>query len=266
MTGSVNAGFQGEVMGDWVLLRGLVRQQKHWEQFPQRFAEAFPEARVHTLDLPGNGLLCDRPSPLTVREMMESARQQLQAKGIAGPVNLLAISLGGMVAIEWMHRHRHEVDAAVIINSSMRDAGTLFDRLQPANYPAILKNLLLERDPLSREQLILDISSNLYPHKQELARKWSGYATTHPTRTRNALRQLLAAARYSAPKRRPHDRVLVLNSAHDRLVNPVCSERMAQRWNWPLRTHPRAGHDLPLDDGLWILEQIKQWQQEQTAS
>lgn len=262
MTATVNT----TVTGDWVLLRGLVRQQKHWEQFPQRFAEAFPDAQVHTLDLPGNGVLCDRPSPLTVREMMEAARRQLMAKGVQGPVNLLAISLGGMVAIEWMHRHRHEVTSAVIINSSMRDAGTLFDRLQPANYPAILKNLLLQRDPLAREQLILDISSNLYPHKQMLARKWYEYAITHPTGTRNALRQLLAAARYSAPKRRPHDCVLVLNSARDRLVSPICSERMAQRWQWPLRTHPTAGHDLPLDDGNWIVQQIEQWQLEQSTA
>lgn len=254
-----------EVSGHWVFLRGLVRQQKHWERFPQLFAEAFPKAQVHTLDLPGNGILCDRPSPLSVQRMMEVARSQLAAQGVIGSgadgtINLLAISLGGMVAIEWMHRHRHEVACAVIINSSLRDVGSLFDRLQPANYPAILKTMLLERNHLSREKLILDISSNLYPHKTELAQKWAGYARTHPTSMKNSLRQLLAAARYRAPGRRPHDRVLLLNSAHDRLVNPACSERIAQRWQWPLRTHARAGHDLPLDDGQWIIQQVREWQ------
>jgi hypothetical protein len=141
----------------------------------------------------------------------------------------------------------------------LRDSGRFHERLQPANYPAILKNLLFERDPMAREQLILDISSNLYPHKAELARKWAGYAQTHPTSNKNALRQLLAAARYRAPRQRPHERVLLLNSAHDRLVHPVCSERMAQRWQWPLRTHPTAGHDLPLDDGQWVIEQVEDW-------
>ena len=255
-------GVNTEVSGHWVLLRGLVRQQKHWERFPQVFAEAFPKARVHTLDLPGNGVLCDRPSPLSVRQMMEVGRAQLAARGVSGPIHLLAISLGGMVAIEWMHRHWQEVASGVIINSSLRDAGSLFERLQPANYPAILKTMLLQRDPLSREQLILDISSNLYPHKGELAHKWAGYASTHPTSLKNAARQLLAAARYRAPKRRPHDQVLLLNSARDRLVNPVCSQRMAQRWHWPLLTHPRAGHDLPLDDGAWIIQRIQAWQQD----
>ena len=127
------------VQGDWVFLRGLVRQHKHWEQFPELFAEGFPQARIHLLDLPGNGALCDRPSPLTIREMMEAARRLLKARGVGGPVNLLAISLGGMVALEWMHRHRQEVTSAVIINSSMRDVGTVLDRLQPENYLAILK-------------------------------------------------------------------------------------------------------------------------------
>lgn len=254
------------VQGDWVFLRGLVRQQKHWEQFPQLFAEAFPDARVHLLDLPGNGVLCDRPSPLSIREMMEAARKQLKSRGIEGAVNLMAISLGGMVAIEWMHRHRQEIHSAVIINSSLRDVGTMFDRLQPANYPAILKQVLLDRKLHSRERLILDISSNLYPHKAQLAAKWAEYAHTHPTSSKNALRQLLAAARYRAPNRRPHDQVLLLNSAHDRLVNPLCTERLSQRWHWPMQTHPRAGHDLPLDDGRWIIRQIINWQQETSRS
>ncbi|MCP5019904.1 MAG: alpha/beta hydrolase [Ketobacter sp.] len=250
------------VQGDWVFLRGLVRQQKHWEQFPELFAKAFPDARIHLLDLPGNGALCDRPSPLTIREMMESARRLLKARSVNGPVNLLAISLGGMVALEWMHRHRQEVTSAVIINSSMRDVGTVLDRLQPENYLAILKQALLDRDLQSREQLILDISSNLYPHKAQLARKWAQYARTHPTSTKNAVRQLMAAARYRAPKRCPHDRVLLLNSARDRLVNPICTRRLAERWSWPLATHASAGHDLPLDDGRWIIHQIEHWLQE----
>jgi len=249
------------VQGDWVFLRGLVRQHKHWEQFPELFAEGFPQARIHLLDLPGNGALCDRPSPLTIREMMEAARRLLKARGVGGPVNLLAISLGGMVALEWMHRHRQEVTSAVIINSSMRDVGTVLDRLQPENYLAILKQALLNRDLLSREKLILDISSNLYPHKAQLSHKWAQYARTHPTSTKNALRQLVAAARYRAPRRRPHDRVLLLNSAHDRLVNPVCTQRLARRWAWPVATHATAGHDLPLDDGRWIIRQIEHWLQ-----
>ncbi|MDY6922289.1 MAG: alpha/beta hydrolase [Pseudomonadota bacterium] len=255
-----------EVAGTWVFLRGLVRQQKHWERFPQLFQEAFPRTRVEPLDLPGNGTLCDRSSPLSVGEMMESARSQLQRKGVSAPLNLLAISLGGMVAIEWLHRHGREVRSAVIINSSLRNVGNPLERLRPQNYPAILKALVTNNSAEEREQLILDISSNLYPHKRELAAKWATYAHTHPTSSRNTIRQMVAAARYRAPQHRPHDRVLLLSSAHDRLVNPVCSQRLAEKWGWPLVTHPRAGHDLPLDDGPWIIQQIQRWQRGELTS
>lgn len=247
----------------WVLLRGLIRQQRHWELFPQHMQEAFPDDFFHLIDLPGNGLLCDRPSPTTVREMVTAAITQLKLKKIKPPYYLLSISMGGMVAIEWMHHHRKDIMGAVIINSSLRDVGSFRDRLRPHNYPSMLKHILLDRSDRAREQLILDVSSNLYPHKSELVKKWVGYAETHPTNAKNVMRQLMAAARYRAPKRKPHDNVLLLNSAHDRLVNPSCSELLAQKWDWPLITHPTAGHDLPLDDGLWIVEQIQDWLQSQ---
>ena len=243
----------------WVLLRGLVRQKRHWEQFPSRLEQAFPDAQIHLLDLPGNGSLCDRPSPLSIREMVEAARRQLKVQKVSEPIHLLSISMGGMVTVEWMHQYQEEIAGAVIINSSLGNMGSLFERLRPQNYPAILKNIILQQSGYRREKLILDISSNLYPHKAELAKKWQQYALTHPTSTKNAMRQLLAAARYRGPNSRPHAHALVLRSAQDLLVNPKCSEVLAKAWNWPLFTHEKAGHALALDDGAWIIEQIQGW-------
>ncbi|MGB3620138.1 alpha/beta hydrolase [Ketobacter sp. MCCC 1A13808] len=243
----------------WVLLRGLVRQHRHWEQFPQLFQQAFPEAELHLLDLPGNGDLCHCASPVHIRGMVDVTRTRLQADGVREPVNLLAISLGGMVSIEWMKRYPDEINAAVIINSSLRGMGTLFDRLRPENYPAILKTFFLQRSIEAKERLILGISSNLYPDKAQLAQTWAQYASEQPTSTKNAVRQLLAATRYRAPEQIPHNRVLLLKSIQDRLVNPVCTERMAEQWGWPVRVHPQAGHDLPLDDAEWVIKQIQNW-------
>ncbi|MNT87203.1 hypothetical protein D3C72_2275890 [compost metagenome] len=42
--------------------------------------------------------------------------------------------------------------------------------------------------------------------------------------------------------------------AADRLVDPVCSARIAQAWNAPLLTHYWAGHDLPHDDPQWLCD------------
>lgn len=242
----------------WVFLRGLVRQHRHWEKFPQRFRKAFPDSLTILLDLPGNGDLCDHESPASVPEMVASVREQLEARGVQGPVNVFALSLGAMVAIEWMAQHPCDVEHTVLVNTSLRGLNPLTERLRPDNYLDILKSLVFN-SRLEREKLILDITTNLYPDKAALAEKWTGYAEAHPTTRLNALRQLFAAATYKAPDARPHEHVLLLQSLGDHLVNPVCSTRIADRWRWPLVSHPTAGHDLTLDDGDWVIEQIKQW-------
>ena len=73
------------------------------------------------------------------------------------------------------------------------------------------------------------------------------------------LRQLAAAARYAPPAKPPATPLLLLASAGDSLVSPHCSERLAEQWKLALRLHPNAGHDLPLDDPDWVVEQIVGW-------
>lgn len=245
----------------WVFLRGLIRQHRHWEDFPARFQAAFPDAAVILLDLPGNGDLYDHDSPSSIADMVESIREQLSRRNVQGPVNVLALSLGAMTAIEWMERYPCEIERAVLMNTSLRGMSNFTERLRPENYPDILKSLIFN-SPVEREKLILDISTNLYPHKAELASKWVGYAEAQPTSRMNGLRQLFAAGSYSAPPARPHEHVLILQSLGDHLINPVCSTRIAEKWRWPLVSHPTAGHDLTLDDGDWVVQRIKEWLQQ----
>jgi len=75
----------------------------------------------------------------------------------------------------------------------------------------------------------------------------------------NAMRQLLAAARFRAPEVAPPAPLLVLCSRGDRLVDPQCSIRLAAAWNARLAVHPTAGHDLPLDDGPWVAARVREW-------
>ena len=75
----------------------------------------------------------------------------------------------------------------------------------------------------------------------------------------NAVRQLWAAARFSTPREAPRLPLLVLVSAADGLVDPRCSQRLALAWGAELRTHPTAGHDLPLDDGAWVVREVGAW-------
>jgi pimeloyl-ACP methyl ester carboxylesterase len=52
---------------------------------------------------------------------------------------------------------------------------------------------------------------------------------------------------------------LLLAGQQDRLVDVKCSLTLAHHWSCAIRLHPAAGHDLPLDDGAWVSQQVKDW-------
>ncbi|NGY05129.1 alpha/beta fold hydrolase [Solimonas terrae] len=242
----------------WIFLRGLTRDSHHWGGFSDAFQRAFPAAPIVMLDLPGNGVLHREASPASVAAMMACCRRELAVRKLAPPYHLLAISLGGMVAAAWAAAHAEELRACVLINTSMRPFSPVHWRLQPAVYGTILR-LFAEHDERASEALILRMTSNNREHAREVLDDWAAWRRRYPVSPKNALRQLYAAARFRAPLQAPATRLLVLASAGDHLVDPRCSRRLAEAWDCPLFEHPHAGHDLPLDDGDWIVEQVQRW-------
>lgn len=244
-------------MDTWVFLRGLIRESQHWGSFVTQFAQTVPGSRVMALDLPGNGALHARISPLNVNAMVEDCRAQLARASVVPPYHLLAMSLGGMVAVAWASAYPDEVAAQVLINTSMRPFSAFHERLKPASYAALLGLALGRATPAQWERTIWRLTSN---HDTEsVLPAWIALRQQHPVSRMNALRQLVAASRFSAPATRPANPTLVLVSEQDRLVSAVCSLALAQHWQCDLRVHPTAGHDLALDDGSWIAAQVRDW-------
>lgn len=238
----------------WVLLRGLVREQRHWEAFPQVLAARLPDARIVMVDLPGNGVRCRERSPLRVRDMVDSLRADLAARDISGPFSVLALSLGAMIALEWMSHYPAEVERAVLVNTSLSALNPFWQRLRPQNYGRIVRDVVFHHDPEARERLILDITVNRVSDREVYVRRWVKYAEEQPVSLRNAIAQLVAAGTYRRPAHSPHCPVLVLNGQGDRLVDPRCSERVAAVFGLPLESHPTAGHDVALDAPDWLAE------------
>lgn len=243
-------------MTTWVLLRGLTRECGHWGDFPRQLAARLPAARILALDLPGNGALHRQPSPTRIEDMVQACRAQLQAQGVAGPCHLLAMSLGAMVAVAWAAAHPEEIAGCVLINTSLRGISPFYRRLRPSSYP-ILLGVLARRDPRAREAAILRLTSRTAP--AGALDHWVALRRQHPVSPRNALRQLVAAARFRAPAQAPTVPMLLLCGRADALVDPRCSADLARRWHLPLAQHPRSGHDLPLDDGAWVASCIGAW-------
>lgn len=248
-------------MSMWVFLRGLSRESRHWGDFPDAFCREVPNAQVLALDLPGNGRLFAQESPLQIEEVVAHCRAQLLAQGVLPPYYLLAMSLGAMVALAWAQHYPKDVLGCVLINSSLRSCSPFYRRLKPHSYPRILKLALLGGSERDWENTILELTSRHVVNSERVLEKWIAYRHAYPVSTRNALRQLLAAMRYRPHPGRPEPPLLVLASEQDGLVDVSCSRRLALRWNAAFAVHPTAGHDLPLDDGLWVTGEVGRWLQ-----
>lgn len=248
-------------MSTWILLRGLMRETRHWGNFPRLLQNAIGAQQVVTLDFPGNGSLFSQNSFGSVPEMANYCRTYLLQSGIQPPYHVLALSLGAMVAVEWCEQHPNDFARLVLINTSLAPHNPFYHRLRPENYPALFR-FLFSGSVIRRERLILRLTSTLPRTSQQqdsLLEQWETYAREYPVSRANILRQLRAAITYRAKPAPPPIPLLLLGGQQDSLVNVQCSLRLAKRWRVPIKVHPTAGHDLPLDDGEWVTRQIKQW-------
>lgn len=241
----------------FTLIRGLVREAGHWGRFRAILQHHFPTALVTTIDLPGAGTRFRERAPTSVSDMVEQMRQDyLAAKGTNQHAHLVAISLGGMIALEWLRSHPTDFQSATFINTSFGDLSAPHQRLKPSALAHLLPVPLL-RSTAAREQKILELVTNHRAHFDETLREWTSIAEARPVGLKNTFRQLLAASRFRTHGYAPQIPVHVLAGLHDRMVDVECSRAIARRWGVLLQEHPTAGHELSNDAPEWIVEQIQ---------
>ncbi|MFZ6818960.1 alpha/beta fold hydrolase [Undibacterium sp. Ji22W] len=250
-------------MTTWVLLRGLMRESRHWGTFPHQLQKVAGDANIICIDFPGNGVLCEQSSLATIPEMAEYCRQQLLAKSLAPPYHVMAISLGAMVAVAWAERYPNDLNSMVLINTSLAPHNPFYQRLRPQNYPRLLRTLIFGNTH-HREALVFQLTSQMHDpiSARAIVDEWIHYARECPIKRRNILRQLRAASQFQAPEQAPKTPTLLLASQLDQLVDVHCSQTLAEKWQAEIKIHDHAGHDLPLDDSAWVIKAIQEWRHE----
>ena len=240
------------------LVRGLTREARHWGELPAQLAAAFPDARITCIDLPGAGVNHHLRSPLRVGRMVNFMRQEYLLQRCTGETAvLLAISLGGMIAAHWLRTFPDDFQRAVLINTSYGGLSPLLHRMQPRAMAMLARLAFLPAG--EKEAHILSLVSNHGDARTQALPLWKTIRADRPVSLGNTVRQLWAASRFRLGQGRPTVPVLLLAGTQDRLVNVACSRAIARHWNLPLREHPSAGHDLPLDDPVWIVNEIHQF-------
>jgi pimeloyl-ACP methyl ester carboxylesterase len=249
---------------EWLLLRGLAREKRHWHQFSGSFAARAGQARVHLLDVAGAGTERSRlplPSiPWMARDIAQRLSERwgpaLESRGSRRRWSVVGLSLGGMIALELCRQLPGHFECAVVVNASSRLTSAA-SRFRPVAALGLAR-AAADADLVRREERILALTSRLpLAERTRHAQIAAGFAREAPMKPWSAGAQLLAAARFRPPPRSEiAARLLFVCSRRDALVNPECTRDLADFYASPLDEHPSAGHDLALDDPEWLCERI----------
>lgn len=242
----------------WVLIRGLTREQGHWGKFKDMLQEQDPESEVLCIDLPGCGEYHRLSSPFTMDGIAEFIHSHFKGERPKQRY-VLAISLGGMVAVELARLYPDSMDALVIMNSSFKNLSPMYHRLQLEALQYFYRGLMASNNE-ERESAVLDMVSNLpsdSKEREKILKDWVDIAIKRPVTKINFLKQIFAAAMYNLPLEKPAFPVLILTSYADRMVDPRCSQKLAEQWQAPLIAHTTAGHELCLDEPQWVIDKVK---------
>lgn len=239
------------------LIRGLIREKAHWGNFLSFLQEEHPGARLTTIDIPGAGVYWKEPSPSSIRGMVEQMRRDYLAARTEGEdARLVAISLGGMIGVEWMKHHPTDFTKATFINTSFGGISPVYQRLMPPAFLYLLKVPILKGR--EKEGHILKLVSNHEDKFHTTLDLWDDIQKERPVSLRNTLTQLLAGAGFRIGNFTPPVPVTILASTNDRMVSVECSRAIARKWKLPIAEHPTGGHDLTVDDPKWVAEKIRE--------
>lgn len=247
----------------YFFIRGLIRSQFHWHQFPSHFEHTTQQHSLNStsvfLDIPGNGQRFQQRTPFSIAEMAADIEQQIQQYLTSHTLppgrklHLVGISMGGMIAAELISKTKLEFSSMHIINSSFANLSPFWHRMR---LPAVLNLVSNIWQIETREKTILKWTSN-NPLSLALTPQWVDEAKQHPLSLRNAFAQLWAASHYFVGKKGKVNSFIYCCKA-DHLVNWKCSAKLADYWQLPLECELESGHDLPLDNPDWLAEKIIQ--------
>ncbi|MDO6611249.1 alpha/beta hydrolase [Shewanella sp. 1_MG-2023] len=236
-------------MATWVLLRGLMRDSRHWYGFDAQLRDEGID--VLTPDATGNGTLASKPSHLTIGNYTDDIWQQID-KGLndnpefSRELVIIGVSMGGMIALEMARQRHKQVRHVVLINSSAGNLSPWYQRFQLR--PLI--NSIWHRHKAANlsfiESCVLNYTTVTKADDESVISDWGNMRSQLHTSIINGARQIYAAARYQCTWF-GHCRVSVIGANQDKLANPKCSKALAEFYHTPLLQVEQCGHDATLD-------------------
>jgi pimeloyl-ACP methyl ester carboxylesterase len=239
----------------WLGLRGLVRGNGHWGGFPEKLLQTDPRLEFELLEIPGNGTRFQETTPLQVSKVIQAIQEKSELLKKYQSVNLLGLSLGGMISMKWAELYPHQINKLIVVNSSLSQFSPFYRRLIPNAYRAIIKIIPTHEHHL-REKYIFDLISNNTKESMRYLTEASFFSKSHPVKLSNFFRQLYLAQQIQIYPEKIKAKPIILFSRNDHLVHYSCSLVIAKTFSWKHFEHPTAGHDLAIDDSPWLIEKL----------
>jgi pimeloyl-ACP methyl ester carboxylesterase len=252
------------------LLIGLTKESAHWDDsFVEKLKELYQTENVVAMDLPGAGKYLNMASPLSITGIVSKTRDHYQDyfKDSEKFENILvAISLGGMVAAQWLKLFSNDFSKFVIVNSSFKGLSPVYKRVQPKAVLEFLK-IFKTKDNAKREDLVIKLCGNNSDNYEAIHRKWTKIADERPMTKLNMLKQTLAGARFK-PDYRPQIPTLIIASRHDRLAHHSCSENLQKVWNgdFHMIEEVHIGHGVHIDAPIELAQIIYEWSEKNISN
>ncbi|MBT3647716.1 MAG: alpha/beta hydrolase [Flavobacteriales bacterium] len=243
------------------LLRGLTRESGHWgQQFFQYVKEEFLNAKITTLDLPGAGVHFQEKAGLTVSKLMEfmKVHSQEEIEATRGQNIIMATSLGGMVATEWISKYPEDFQALIMIRASFKGICSFSERVNPKIRMELL-SVPFTLKMVKKEERLLRINSNDTTGFGDNLKEWKEIQVLRPMSTANLIRQTIAGLRYAPPTHFPEIPTLVVGSFSDRLVQPGCIVKVRDHFGGDIVWNDVSGHGIPIDQPEWLVDNVKNW-------
>ena len=243
------------------LIIGITKESAHWDDtFVEKLKEKYQTDDIVAIDLPGAGKFLDKKSPLSMEGVVKETRSNYKDLLDNTKDNILvSISLGGMVATEWLKQYPGDFQKFVIVNSSFRGFSPVYKRVQPWAIRKFFKVFMASNEE-EREHHIIDLCSNNSEAYDSTKNKWVKIAKERPMSKENMLRQLLAGSRYK-PMHKPQIPTLIIAARHDKLAHFSCSEKLHQKWggDFYLMDEEHIGHGVHLDAPQQLAQVIYEW-------
>ncbi|MFT5788318.1 MAG: pimeloyl-ACP methyl ester carboxylesterase [Shewanella sp.] len=241
-------------MQRWVLIRGLMRDKRHWRCFAEDLTAQMTAVSIDViaLDTLGNGTLSQYTSPLNITAYARALVQKLEGHDNC----IIGLSMGGMIALEMARLAPQKVSKVVVINASAVNLSPWYARLNLKAIVTAYLGRVKQGEVHWLECTALKLSSERYGDDQAMCEHWSELRLGNRSKMQNVVRQIWACANFQAPDKLQQP-VFVFNGSLDRLVNPRCSVELALYYQTELIEFEQAGHDISLDSPAALIAQLK---------